>query len=420
MLIKRQIKPEIIEHLEKKEITIITGARQTGKTTLLLEIKKELQLKGNNVLFLNLDNDSHSIHFKTQDTLLKKIELEIGFEGFVFIDEIQRLKNAGLFIKGIYDRNTNYKFVLTGSGSIELKENIQESLAGRKRLFEMMPVSFIEFVNFKTDYKYNDKISDFFEIEEEKTRILLNEYLNFGGYPQIVTETQLSEKLKLIDEIFTSYVEKDLVYLLKIERPETFKLLVKLLAALNGNIINYSELASRANLSVITLKKYLWYAEKTFCIHYISPFFTNAMKEITKAPVYYFNDLGLRNHALGQMGKLTLNQQFGFVFQNFIFHLLKDELKWKNQSIHFWRTTDKAEVDFVINPNGDTILPIEVKYGIIKKPSVSRSFRSFINKYAPTEALIVNRNYAEDIRINDTIVKFLPFYKLYSYFADNQ
>ncbi len=419
MLIKRHIKPEIVEHLRKKEITIITGARQIGKTTLLLEIKEELEQKGENVLFLNLDNDNHSTHFKTQDTLLRKIELEIGNEGFVFIDEIQRLKNAGIFIKGIYDRNTQYKLVLTGSGSIELKENIQESLAGRKRLFEMMPVNFIEFVNYKTHYKYHDRISSYFEIEKEKTLALLDEYLNFGGYPQIVTENKLPEKLKLIDEIFTSYVEKDLVYLLKIERPETFKLLVKLLAALNGNIINYSELSSRANLSTATLKKYLWYAEKTFCIHYVSPFFSNAIKEITKAPTYYFNDLGLRNYALGQMGKLTLSLHLGFVFQNFIYHILKEELQWKNHTIHFWRTTDKAEVDFVIHKENNNLLPIEVKYGLINKPAISRSFRSFIDKYHPGEALIVTRNLETEMSVNKTTVRFLPFYKLYNYFKES-
>jgi uncharacterized protein len=410
--IKRNIKAEIVNHLQHKEFSIITGARQIGKTTIIAEIIKDLEAENKKVLFLNLDNDSHSVYFKTQETLLQKINLELGQTGFVFIDEIQRLENAGLFLKGLYDRNLNYKFVITGSGSLELKEKIHESLAGRKRLFEMMPVNFFEFVNFKTHYKYEDKLNLFFEIEKQQTYLLLNEYLNFGGYPRIITENKISEKLLLINEIYRSYVEKDLVFLLKIERPEIFQLLIKILATQNGNIINYSRLANDCGLALPTLKKYLWYAEKTFCINYVSPFFTNPLKEITKSPVYYFNDLGLRNYALGQMGNLDLNSQLGFVFQNFVYNMLKEQNRWKNQTIHFWRTTDKAEVDFVVKKQ-TAPLPIEVKYGEISQPTISRSFRSFIEKYQPKEAIIINRNFETEITINQTTVKFIPFYKYF-------
>ncbi len=413
--IKRQIKQQIVDHLDKKEITIIAGSRQVGKTTLIKEIYNELINSNKKVLFLNLDNDNHASYFKTQDFLLQKIELEIGETGFVFIDEIQRLHNAGLFMKGIYDRDTKYKFIITGSGSLELKENIHESLAGRKRIFEMMPVNFIEFVNYKTKYKYQNKLSLFFETEKEATLDLLNEYLNFGGYPRVVTEKLISEKLKIIDDIFNSYIEKDLVYLLKIERPETFELLIKILAVNTGNIINYNELATQTNLSVPTVKNYLWYAEKTFCINYTSPYYTNPLKEITKSPVYFFTDIGLRNYAIGMMGRLNLNQHFGFVFQNFVYNALKELLRWKNQKIHFWRTTDKAEVDFVINKQTD-LLPIEVKYGEINKTTISRSFRNFIEKYKPKQAIIINRNYAAKEIIDDTEVIFLPFYKMYEFF----
>ncbi|MCC5930342.1 MAG: ATP-binding protein [Cyclobacteriaceae bacterium] len=416
MIIERHIKPNIVEHLQKKEITIITGARQTGKTTLLLDIKKDLENSGQKVLLLNLDIDSHRQYFRSQEALLQKTRLELGTNGYVFIDEIQRLENAGLFIKGIYDRNTPYKFVLTGSGSIELKEKIQESLAGRKRLFELTPVTFPEFVDYKTDYKYRESLSLFFEVETEKTNSLLDEYLNYGGYPRIILESTAEEKQKLMDEIFKSYVEKDLVYLLRIDRPETFTTLIKILAAQSGGMINYSQLATQTGISVPTLKKYLWYAEKTFCIHYVSPFFTNPLKEITKSPIYYFNDLGLRNYSIAMMGKLTIYQQFGFVFQNLVYNILSASLRWSNNKIHFWRTTDKAEVDFVIQGSGNQPIPVEVKYGQIRPASISRSFRSFIEKYNPANAFVIYRGIEAEIMINNTTVTFLPWYKLFEYF----
>lgn len=411
MIIKRVIKKEITEHLSAREITLITGARQIGKTTLLLEIKDELIQQGKKVLFLNLDNDSHLPHFRSQEMLLQKIDLEIGEDGYIFIDEIQRLENAGLFLKGLYDRNLPYKFVISGSGSLELKEKIHESLAGRKRVFEMMPVNFQEFVNFKTAYKYETRLPLYFETEKQQTLLLLNEYLNYGGYPRIVTEPQSSEKQKLIDEIFKSYVEKDLVYLLKIDRPEVFQLLIRIMASQTGNLVNYSQLAAQTGLSVPTLKKYLWFAEKTFSISQVTPWFSNTLKEITKSPVYYFHDVGLRNFSINMMGNLELNHQYGFVFQNFIWLLLKETLKWKSHTLHYWRTTDKAEVDFVISKH-DALLPVEVKYGFMEKATVSRSFRSFIEKYNPPTAWLVNRNFEHEITINQTRVMFLPFYKL--------
>ncbi len=410
-MIHRILKKEIIEHLGKKEITIISGARQVGKTTLLREIIDELQAQQKKVLFLNLDIDAHSVYFVSQETLLKKIALEIGTSGYVFIDEIQRLDNAGLFLKGLYDRNLNYKFVITGSGSLELKEKIKESLAGRKRMFTMEPITFSEFVNYKTNYKYINSLPLFFELEKLQTQALLLEYLNFGGYPRIVTETTLSEKLKLMNEIFSSYVEKDLVYLLKIERPEVFHLLIRLLASQTGNIINHSELAKLSGLAVPTLKRYLYYAEKTFCVNYVSPYFTNPLKELTKAPTYYFSDLGLRNFALGQMGALSLPNQLGFVFQNFVFNQLKTKFTESHTTLHYWRTTDKAEVDFIVKlPSG--VLPIEVKYSELSTQKISPSFRSFIAKYKPVEAWIINRNFESEIMVDETKIRFLPYYRI--------
>lgn len=112
------------------------------------------------------------------------------------------------------------------------------------------------------------------------------------------------------------------------------------------------------------------------------------------------------------MGNFNLNSQLGFVFQNFVYNMLKEHNRWKNHSKHFWRAPDKAEVDFVVNKQTE-LLPIEVKYGEISQPTISRSFRSFIEKYQPKEAIIINRNFESEITINQTTVKFTPFYKYF-------
>ena len=143
MTIKRTILNDIRQHLDQKEITLIVGPRQAGKTTLMTLLQDELDKSGRKTVFLNLDVETDKQFFTDQTRLAKKLELELGKNGgFVFIDEIQRKENAGLFLKGLYDMNLGYKFIVSGSGSVELKEKIHESLAGRKRIFELATVSF--------------------------------------------------------------------------------------------------------------------------------------------------------------------------------------------------------------------------------------------------------------------------------------
>lgn len=405
-IIKRKIFNEIKAHLDKKEISLIVGPRQVGKTTIMNEIRKFLEADGKKTLFLSLDYESDSIFFSSQEELLRKIELVLGKEGgFVFIDEIQRKENAGVFLKGIYDLGLPYKFIVSGSGSLELKEKINESLAGRKRDFFMEPVDFDEFVDFKTEYKYEGRLKEFFKIEKQKTFNLLKEYLNFGGYPRVILEELGNEKRNIVDQIFRSCIEKDIIYLLKSDRIDSFVLMIKILASQTGQLINYSSLATQTGLSVPSLKKYLWYAEKVFIIRMVHPFFTNKQKEITKSPIVYFVDLGLRNFSLNMFGGLENNEQMGLVFQNFIYNKINRETKETLKSVNFWRTKEGAEVDFIIR-DGLSLLPIEVKFSNLSKPEVTRSLRSFINEYEPNQARIINLSLDTDDNIGKTKVKF--------------
>lgn len=407
-MIKRKLFTALTEHLESKEISLITGPRQAGKTTLMLMLKKHLENQTEKTLFLNLDIEADRRFFGSQEDLIRKIQLELGQgKGFVFIDEMQRKENAGLFLKGIYDMNLPYKLIVSGSGSIELKEKIHESLAGRKRIFELSTITFEEFINYRTDYKYEDRLDQFFRIEQEKTANFLREYLNFGGYPKLVLAETIEEKQKIIAEIYQSYVEKDISYLLGVQKTEEFTNLTRILSNQIGNLINYSKLASTVGIAEKTVKNYLWYLEKTFILEKVTPFSKNPRKEITKATVVYFEDLGLRNYAAGVFGKAEEASSLGSLFENFIFFLLKNKVAFSPAKIHFWRTKDGAEVDFVVDT--EKPLPIEVKYQALKYPEMTRSFRNYIEKYKPKKAYIVNLSLKKSETLHETTVYFMPF-----------
>ncbi len=412
MYIKRSVLPSLIGHLDNDEISLLVGPRQSGKTTLMLELIEKLKSEGKKYIYLNLDIEKDNIYFVSQSKLLEKIKSILGNEkGYVFIDEIQKKENAGIFLKGIYDMKLPYKFVVTGSGSIELKEKIYESLAGRKRVFEISPLSFEEFVNYKTEYLYEGKLDEFFRINESTGIELLNEYMMFGGYPKVVINDTFEEKRLVLEDIFKSFIEKDIQVLLKVEKSDVLINLLKILGSQNGRLTNFNELSNTLNISVQTVKKYIWYLEETYILNKSLPFFKNVRKEITKSPIYYFVDLGLRNYLLDvHMFDSIIDK--GFLFQNFVFNEVKKIYSISVSPIKFWRTKQGAEVDIVID-DYPTPIGIEVKYSKGVVIGIGKSMRSFVNKFNPEKYFVVSLS-------NGNLKEVVSFYKIYSLLALNK
>jgi len=417
--IERDMVKDVENHLDKKEISLIVGARQVGKTTLMKKLKSELENKGESTLYLSMDIQEDRTHFESQQDLINRIELEFGNEkGFVFLDEIQRKKDAGVFLKGIYDREIPYKLVVSGSGSLELKENIHESLAGRKRVFELPPVSFKEFVNYETDYEYSDRLDKFFEVRKDDSDRLLEKYLNYGGYPRVVTDEKEDEKRRIIDEIFSSYLERDVSSFLNVRKTDAYSKLVSVLADQMGGPVSYSKMARDVGVKSSTVRNYLDYLDKTFIVEQTNPFYTNKKKEITKSQIIYFSDLGLRNYSIQRFGHLNTPSEFGELFEAFIHNFLKHRTQHTGLNVKYWRTKSQAEVDFVLTAGNKVELPVEAKYKRLSKPKVSKSLRSFIQKYNPEKAVVVNLELKETRHIEETQVKFIPYTTLLSNFEE--
>lgn len=410
--IKRTILPALLKHLDRPEITVMVGPRQAGKTTLMEHMEHEVKQRGWRTMTLNLDKEVEAEVTQTQQILVDAIRLEFGSQrGVLFLDEIQQKENAGRFLKGIYDMKLPYKMVVTGSGSLELKEKIHESLAGRKHLFEVWPLSFAEFAHWKTSNRYQNALEEYLRLRPAAAKSYLDEYLAFGGYPRAVLAETAEEKRQVLDEIYESYLIRDISHLLNVQKLDDMRRLMRTLAAQSGQRLNVTALAADIGLSKQTMADYLWYLEETFIIRRLTPYSRLARHEIRKQPVTYFIDLGMRNTVVGQTSSPLLDADRHLNFQNLVGNILHDVRRQAADEVHFWRTKADAEVDFIFE-RGQTLIPIEVKDSDINKPTLSRSYQAFLKRYAPPQGFIVNRSLDQTVTFASTQVRFVPWWKL--------
>lgn len=411
VFLQRKIYQQLKNHLNQPEISLILGPRQAGKTTLMLKLAEGLQKQGRAYVYFNLDVIEDSQFFETQHALIDKIrKSSTGKNPVVFIDEIQRLKNAGLFLKGLYDLRTGYKFIVSGSGSLELKADILEPMTGRKKVFYCLPLSFTEFAAYKLK-------SDFAQVElalednPYETQRIIREYFYYGGYPRVVLAQSYSDKAELLSEIYKSYLEKDIQLLLNVEKGIAFQSLTKLLATQVGGLINRQELASTVGIDQKTVEKYLYLLEKTYLISLLKPFYRNPRAEIRKSPKVYFRDLGMFHLASGKIpGQEELPIQ-GNLFENGCF-LRLNELDLL-ETPKFWRTNTGAEVDFIIfSPKSGKIIAVEAKLSLSAKSTLGKSLISFIEKYQPQSVYLYNLKEEKHFTRFGVKIHSLPFHQL--------
>lgn len=400
-VVEREIKNEIIPWMERKEIIVITGARQTGKSVLLYQlIYDHLLPKTTNIYYFNLDVPHQLTFFDEADRLVDLINKTKG-RVYLFIDEVQRLKEPGLFLKGLYDMQLPLKIVVSGSTTLEIRSKVQEALTGRKIVFHLDSFNLEELSCALFDKK---KGSQAFK-DDKKFKTALSHYLTYGSYPAVALAKGEKLKLRLLEEIFQSYLEKDIKSFLKIENEDAFRNLVKILSSQIGNLINKNELSNNLGIHKNTLDNYLFYLEQTFVVDFVRPFYKNPRKELLKNPKVYFRDIGLRNFAIGNFSNFEFRPDKGRIFENFSYLALKEKLKHLAQ-INFWRTKAGAEVDFVA-VKGLKPLPFEVKASELKELKISKSLRSFLRTYHPNEAYCINLLLKGNCRIEDTNVSFL-------------
>lgn len=338
----RKIYPEIKHHLASGDVTIITGMRRTGKTTIVEHLLSEIE--SDNKIFLDLEKISNQEIFsdKNYDNVIVNLEhqgLKKSERLFVAIDEIQLMPNLPSVIKYLHD-HYNVKFILTGSSSYYLKNLFTESLSGRKKLFELYPLDFGELLTFKNVPHNNleniGALKSFNFSEYERLKVYYEEFIEFGGFPKVVLAGSSKEKKDILEDIISSYINVDIKSLSDFKDRSTVINIAKMLAGRTGCRLDYSKISRLTGLSRQTIVNYISLFESTYLISLVPVYSQNPDREIVKAKKIYFNDNGLA-------GTLA-DMDSGSKFENALFNQLKNK-----GSLQYFALKNGREIDFVIN-----------------------------------------------------------------------
>jgi predicted AAA+ superfamily ATPase len=366
-MIQRYLVRSIKDNLKKGNVTILYGARRTGKTTLMNEISSILSEQ--KVLILNgEDFDVANVLSSQKAETLRN--LVTGYE-YLFIDEAQNIPSIGKNLKLLIDTQSHISVFATGSASFELRGQLGEPLTGRSRFFTLYPFSLSEICK-----GYIDALSK------------LPELLIYGTYPQVFMEPQLKEKRHLLENIRNGYLLKDVLVMENIKDSLFIMNLLRLLAYQTGNDISYNELARNLNTTVKTIQRYLDILEKAFIIFHLNGYSRNLRKEISKSPRFYFWDNGIRNAVISDFSPVEGRNDTGKLWENFCIseRIKKQHYQETFSNFYFWRTYDRQEID-LIETRDQKLFAFEFKWGnkITKVP------RAFHLNYPDTEYSTINR-----------------------------
>ncbi len=328
--------------LAPKRALVIYGPRRVGKTTIL---------KG----YLSTQKDKPTMYVVGDDFRIRELfEKELRDElldfarpyDIIAIDEAQQVPSIGLGAKMIIDAFPEKQLILTGSSSFDLSAKIGEPLTGRHFTMTMLPLA------------QSEMCSSRFELKGA-----LNSFLIYGSYPEVLSVETKEEKERILNELVSSYLYKDILALDKIKSPDLLRDIARAIAFQIGNEVSLNEIATLVKADVKTVGRYLDVLEKMFVIKKVRGFSRNLRNEISKKAKYYFLDNGVRNAVIGQFSDLASRNDIGGLWENFVFMELykKSTIAGDSGQYYFWRTHTGKEVD-IVREIGGTLTAIECKW----------------------------------------------------------
>lgn len=322
---------ELSKYLEMKHVLILKGVRRCGKTTIAKQLMKILlkkKRKKKQILYVNFEDMNFADKLQIQlldDILNAYLEHTKNKEKiYCFFDEIQRIPNWERWIRTKYDLNQNIKFIVTGSSAYLLDKELSTLLTGRNISFEILPLSFKEFKIFNKKGK-------------------IEEYMKFGGFPEVVLEKSEERKITLLNQYFVDIIHRDIVDRYSIRNANELIGIAKYLVSTPGSKVSVNKLSKVFGVTKNTIALYINYMVDAYLLLEVR-FFSFSAKvkyDVTRLPKYYVIDNGLIN-----ITTMNFFKNMGQLYENTILlHLYK--IKGKLEDVMYWSDSN-SEVDFVI------------------------------------------------------------------------
>lgn len=396
-MIKTKAYFKVKELVKKEKLVVIVGPRRVGKTTIIKQLVEENLVENAYVLADKLPRRD----FKTSDELVNYFK----FNGLIndktktiFIDEAHYLSNLGIILKNFFDEGI-YRVVVTGSGSFNIYNNLGNELVGRKAMIYLYPFDFEDFLLAK-----GKDINQKLEFDLVKNELM--EYLEWGGYPEVVMATTAEEKINCQIKIFQSYLDEDVKLLLNREEYFGFENVLGYLAKNVGSLLIWENMRKDLGLSLISLKKIKEVLDHSFITYHVLPFPMNKAEEIKKHQKTYFVDNGLLNYVLRKK-MLTIS---GKLEENFVFSQLLKQ-KTETADLYFWQRKNGFEIDFVLyDLLNKKLRPIEVKSG--DTDNIPKIFNTFESAYGEMVDyyVVVNRSNSKIRKFGKKEIRFVPMF----------
>lgn len=369
----RELQSVIQERCFKGKAIILLGARQVGKTTLLKTIIKEQHV---DALYLNCDEPQTVAALSNRN--LKELQMIVGANKFVVIDEAQKVNDIGLTLKLIVDNIPDVQIIATGSSAFELRNRLNEPLTGRKLEYQMFPISSKEIYQ---SLGYIDLKGTL------ETRLI------YGSYPDILKNA--NDAQTLLRMLADSYLYKDILATDNLRKPEVLDKLLRALAFQVGSEVSYNELAKTIGTDSKTVERYIELLEKCYIIFRLHGLSRNLRNELKKSKKIYFYDNGIRNAVIQQFAPLELRNDVGALWENFF---ISERMKHNHYqqnfcNIYFWRTKSQQEIDYIEEQNGQ-MTAFEMKWN--PKKSNTSIPDAFLKAYDVKETVVITPdNYLE-------------------------
>ncbi|MBI4974095.1 ATP-binding protein [Candidatus Roizmanbacteria bacterium] len=357
MNIQRSLSKSIKEAISPGRILVLLGPRRVGKTTIIKEV---VDLQNKAVQYFNCDDPL--TRGQLTDATQGQLHLLFSPYSTIVIDEAQRIKNIGITLKLAVDSFPDKHFIVSGSSSLDLSNEINEPLTGRKKTFTLFPLSLKEL---QTHWNAsNMSMKGYFET-----------ILRYGSYPNVIMIEKEHEKEEYLNELTNDYLYKDALEYQQVRNPEPLRKLVTALALQIGQEVSYTELANLVGIDQKTVVRYIDLLEKNYVVLRLPAIRRNPRMEIGKSRKIYFYDLGIRNSLIRNFNTLDIRNDRGQIWENFV---VMERLKTNacanfHPNYYFWRTYAGKEVDFVEEAGG-VLHGYEVKWQCKNNDEFNSSF----------------------------------------------